>query len=117
MNKPNNTYTENIHARMEIDVEAESNSLLDVDPVTIPASHAIFAKAVAEIADTHGMSKFTMTYNPKWNSGNDADRRISGEMRINYTNVDRRGRPCRNLSIDCDASLSLSIERNEESYS
>ena len=95
-----------------------SNDLLSVKAPTIPKSHADFARELASLADKYGMDKFTMTYRPKFDHGskNELDRRINGEMKINYSSVDGRGRPCRNLQVRCDASFSIQVEENQASY-
>ena len=87
---------------------------MKVDGLKIPQSHAEFAEAVSKLADEYGIDKFTMKYRPKFDSpANDGlDRQINGEMNIVYSSVDGRGRPCRNLSIVCDATINLTIEHN-----
>lgn len=90
-----------------------------IEGLEIPENHAAFAKKIADIADTYGMDKFNMTYRPNFKERykEGIDRRIHGEMKINYASVDGRGRPCRNLSIECDAYFSLHVDANQESSS
>jgi hypothetical protein len=85
--------------------------------IDIPENHVEFAKAVSELADKFGMDKFEMTYRPKYGEHLDRgiDRRVNGDMKIHYSAVDGRGRPSRNLTINCEARLALDIERNPSS--
>jgi len=87
-------------------------------PPKIPDTHVAFAKAVANLAAAHGIDRFEMTFRPKWETRMDEnyDHRIHGDMKIIFADVDGRGRPCRNLSINLAANLSLPIESNPESY-
>jgi hypothetical protein len=90
-----------------------------ITPPEIPEIHVAFAKAVANLAAAHGIDRFEMTFRPKWEMrmGDDYDQRINGDMKIIFADVDGRGRPCRNLSINLDARLSLPIQSNPESSS
>ena len=90
-----------------------------ITPPKIQETHIAFAKAAANLAAAHGIDRFEMTFRPKFEDriGQKYDRRVHGEMKINFADVDGRGRPCRNLSIDLVANLSLPIDCNPESSS
>lgn len=87
----------------------------ELTPPAVPASHVAFAKAIADVAAAHGIERFEMTFRPAWRRDVLRDMRINGDLRIVFADVDGRGRPCRNLSIRMDASLTLPIESNGES--
>lgn len=87
----------------------------EITPPKIPETHVAFAKAVANLAAAHGVDRFEMAFRPGWEGrriGESYDPRIIGEMKILFSSVDGRGRPCRNLSINLQANLSLDIEKN-----
>jgi len=88
-----------------------------VKPIEIPQSHIDFAKAVADLADVNGIAEFRMEYEPNWREekGEQWDRRVRGKARIHFRAKDGRGRPCRNLSIEFDATVNHAIESNPES--
>lgn len=88
-----------------------------IDPPIIPDQVVDFSKAVSDLAVQHGMERFTLTTRPNFDVRNQQhDHRIHGEMVIHFSAVDGRGRPCRNLSIQLQANLSLIIEENQSSY-
>lgn len=89
----------------------------EITPPKIPETHVAFAKAVANLAAAHGIDRFEMTFHPKWemNIERNCDPRIHGDAKILFADADGRGRPCRNLSINLVANLSLPIESNPES--
>lgn len=91
---------------------------MQITPPTIPDKHTEFAKAVAAIADTHGIDRFQMTFRPRFDDrvSPDYDRRIEGDMCIHYSSVDGRGRPSRALSINLKANLVLTIVQEPTSF-
>lgn len=77
---------------------------MNVTPPEIQDKHAAFAKAVAAVADAHGVERFKLTFRPHY------DPRIEGELAINYSAVDGRGRPARSLVISMTANLSVILD-------
>ena len=90
-----------------------------ITPPKVPDSHVAFAKAAADLAAAHGIDRFEMTFRPKWEQriADNFAPRVHGDMKIIFADVDGRGRPCRNLSINLVANLSLPIQSNPESSS
>lgn len=88
-----------------------------ITPPEIPDSQVAFAKAVAAIAESHGIDRFSMTFRPKFEDRLKQDSRISGDLKIQFSATDGRGRPCRGLSIRLETNLELVIESNPESFS
>lgn len=91
-----------------------------ITPPSIPDSQVAFAKAVADLAVSHGIDRFEMTFRPKWDwsaraTGPRMDPRIHGDLKILLADIDGRGRPCRNLSINLVANLALPILSTPES--
>ena len=90
-----------------------------LESIKVPQSHVDFANAVASLAEKNGIAAFTMEYEPHWdrNGGEEWDHRVRGKARISYKDKDGRGRPCRNLGITFDATVTHVIESNQESCS
>ena len=88
-----------------------------IKPIEIPQSHIDFATAVADLAGKNGIAEFRMEYEPlrQHQKGEEWDRRVRGKARIHFRAKDGRGRPCRNLSIEFDATVNHAIESNPES--
>lgn len=87
----------------------------NIAPIEIPEEFQKFASQVADLATTNGIEKFTMTFVPSFDRYLEQDRRITGEMKIHFSAVDQRGRPCRSLGIHLSANHILAIESNPES--
>lgn len=83
----------------------------------IPQAHIKFAKAVAAVANEHGMNRFSMTYRPDFISSIKMPSMLRGELKINYSAADGRGRPYHNLKIVLDSSLTIDIVSTPESCS
>ncbi len=90
---------------------------LDIEPPSIPVEHITFARGVAKLADESGIDRLEIKYRPTFRGHLVVDRRIRGDLRVIYSSVDGRGRPCRNLSIQLDAALVIEVEKNPESSS
>lgn len=70
-----------------------------MDPITaptIPESYVSFAKAVAALADSHGVTSCQIKITPDWR---DNARHIHGDVQINYAAKDGRGRPDKTLNV------------------
>lgn len=91
----------------------------ELKPIEIPEEYTAFAKSVAALADANGLSEFTMTIQPSFEMrvANKVDRRVHGEVRIVYRNVDRRGRPSEGLSIILSATHEFVIVNQPQSSS
>ena len=70
-----------------------------------------FAKDVADLAEKNGVDTFELIMKPKF----DYSCRYSGNVTVSYSSKDGRGRPCRILTMSCDATIIHVIEENEES--
>jgi len=88
----------------------------EVTPPKLPDSCENFAKAVAAIAESHGVDQFQMTFRPDFEKDHESRRLITGDMKIVYSSKDGRGRPCRKLNINLTANLGFIIENEPESY-
>lgn len=80
---------------------------------SIPDAHVAFAKAVAS-----GIRRFRLTYEPTFEQGLTMGRGhyLRGELRIDYSSTDGRGRPCQSLAITAEATLVHSIIKEAESF-
>ncbi|KFZ27716.1 MAG: hypothetical protein KQ78_00026 [Candidatus Izimaplasma bacterium HR2] len=88
-----------------------------VDAIEIPETHISFAHNVAILAEKNGIKSFTLRYVPDWNEpGQEHDRRVKGDAIIEFSAMDGRGRPCRQLSINFDARISHIICSEPNSY-
>jgi len=88
-----------------------------IESIEVPQTHIDFANEVASLAEKNGVSKFTLEYEPHWDrdGGEEWDRRVRGKAKVLYSDKDGRGRPCRNLRIMLDATLTHVIDSNPES--
>jgi hypothetical protein len=86
-----------------------------MDPITaptIPASYINFAKALGALADSHGIKAAQIKITPDWK---DDARHINGDVLINYSSKDGRGRPCVNLDIYLNTHTTLAVVDNPPS--
>lgn len=83
---------------------------------TIPDEHIQFAKAVADLAEAGGIDCFSLKYKPDYHYNHSDPRSVHGEITINYTKRDQRGRPSKNLDIYFDCHVTLPIIQTESSY-
>lgn len=88
-----------------------------ITPPEIPQQQVEFAKAVAKIATEHGIDNFTMSYRPDREQRQAASGHRHSDLKIQFSSVDGRGRPCQNLSINLEASLKLVIKSTPQSCS
>lgn len=79
----------------------------------IPENIIQFAKDVAEIARKHDVSKFNLTFTPSFEQK--LLNYTHGELTINFSSIDGRGRPANNLSIELATTLKMSITSTSES--
>lgn len=88
-----------------------------IKPIEIPPSHVAFANAVADLAEQNGIREFDLTYRPEWErvGGEEWDQRVNGKATIHFSAKDGRGRPCRNLGIQFDATIIHPIETTSPS--
>lgn len=83
----------------------------------IPADFVAFAHAVADIAEANAIDTFTLKFKPDFmERGLEDPRSEYGEITINYTKRDDRGRPCKNLNIWFDAHVRLPLISTASSY-
>lgn len=92
-----------------------SDDKVNITPPAIPFTHTAFAAAVAQAAEKHGIKRFNMTYEPVYTGKLQSGQRINGDLKINYSSRDGRGRPCTNLSISLDTRLTHEIVTTPES--
>lgn len=83
-----------------------------ITPPSIPQSYVNFAKALAALADSHGIKTAQIKITPDWQ---DEARNIHGDVQINYSSKDGRGRPCVNLDIYLNTHTRLAVVTNPES--
>lgn len=87
-----------------------------IPAITLPDSYINFAKAVGALAASHGITTAQVKITPNWRDGETAQR-LHGEVTINYSSKDGRGRPCDNLWIALSANLNVPIISTPESSS
>ena len=87
----------------------ENKNADQFEPQKIPEGCVDFAKAVALAANEHGVDKCTVDFSPKFKEFPDTNRRYFGLLRIKYSAVDGRGRPCLNLQIEFDSKVTIPI--------
>ena len=83
-------------------------------PNELPDSHIEFAKEIAQAARKHGMDKFTLEYQPKFDIDNPA-LTFWGKLKVVFSAVDGRGRPANNLKITYDTNLEYTVSSTPES--
>ena len=90
---------------------------MEIELPKIPENIIKFAEAVRKAANENGIEKFHGKLKPKFKLRLDLDERFNGEVRIDFSNTDGRGRPANNLNIEMDASIKHTISSTPESYS
>lgn len=88
----------------------------ELKPAELPDSHIDFAKEIAQAARKHGIEKFTLEYQPKFDSGNTA-LTFWGRLKVHFSSADGRGRPANNLKISYETSLDYVVSATKESCS
>lgn len=86
----------------------------EITAPTIPASYISFAKAIAALAESHGIKACQLKITPDWA---DNARHIHGDVQINYSSKDGRGRPCVNLDVYLNTVTTLPIIDEPQSFS
>lgn len=81
----------------------------------IPDAYANFAKACAALAESHGIKSFMLKITPDWRDPMPQNVSIHGDVQINYTANDGRGRPCTNLNVYLTTNTQLGVIREPES--
>ena len=84
--------------------------------IKIPPTYVAFAKEVAALAEKNGISTCQIKLTPSWRDGEEAAR-LHGDVTINYSSKDGRGRPCVNLDVFVNATTHLQVVANPESSS
>ena len=75
----------------------------------IPQAQQDFALAVSKLATEHGIDRFEMSFRPNFTEWIKQDHRIHGDMRIQFSAVDGRGRPAFGLTIELDTKLTCTL--------
>lgn len=90
-----------------------------IKPPEVPENWTTFARQVADIAIANGIDRFEMSFEPNFNQkySVNSDHRLRGDLKIEFSNRDGRGRPCQNLAIHLEAYLTHHIVQNPESWS
>jgi hypothetical protein len=89
-----------------------------MDPIpnpVIPPIYVGFAKACAALADSHGVTAFQLKITPNWRDPAPIGVNISGDLIINYSATDGRGRPGASLSVYLTTNTKVNIVSNVES--
>ncbi len=89
-----------------------SKNRLTMDPIqnpAIPPCYVNFAKACAALAESHGIKSFQLKITPSWRDPSPENVRVHGDIQINYTAMDGRGRPCANLAVYLTTNTQVDI--------
>lgn len=88
---------------------------MELKSLNIPTKFEDFSKAVAALADAHGIKVFTMSIKPEFLDF-PIDQHVSGDLLINYSSKDGRGRPRKKLTMQLDARLTHYLQNDPDSF-
>ncbi len=89
---------------------------MKIETTGLPVGIIEFAKTLAASAKGNGIKSFTTKIELDRDMY-DLDRSFNGNLTINFSAKDGRGRPCDNLSVSLDTHLTQSIVYTPESCS
>lgn len=89
----------------------------DVKPAEIPEQALLFAQAAADLADKFGVDQFQMTMRLGEYRYGMPSNQFRGELKVHFAATDGRMRPCRNVSVSCESTVTIHLEQNQPSSS
>lgn len=84
---------------------------MNTETPKIPASLEGFAKAAADLAESHGIKKFEMTVGLSFDDQKNVSPQPDwdGSIRVKYWSADGRGRPSPNIRVEYLAKMEMEV--------
>lgn len=96
-----------------------TSPIVMVSPTVLPQAAIDFAREFAGLCSKHNLKKADVTLNLNWNDvrGNTlpVGQRFDGAIEVHFWSRDGRGRPCDNVRLTFESTLSVDVVKTRES--
>lgn len=90
---------------------------MKIESLNIPDKFVAFSKAIAALAESHGIKEFTLAIKPDWRDfPSDSGVSVNGNLSVYYASVDGRGRPSTKLHITLESRLIHQVVNEPDSF-